>query len=444
MITAHDVTKIYKIYAAQVDRMKEALHPFKKKYHKDFYALRDINFSIEPGEVVGIIGKNGSGKSTLLKILTNVLTPTSGTVSVTGRISSLLELGAGFNPEMTGRDNVYFQGTLLGLGRREMDRQLPAILDFADIGDFVDQPVKSYSSGMFVRLAFACAVNVAPDVLIVDEALAVGDAVFQRKCYEKFDAFKSAGKTILLVSHDMEAIKRLCTRAILLNNGQLLQDDIPTEVVLSYFQILFPEEHDATKTICHEIKPQKNIEDVSSQIQDEATSEKMTVTYEKAPRGWGVGGALIRKITLDGFLRGNIFSDESCLTITYYCEWDIGIVSKKIADAVVIPNIIVGCTVHNRENILISAFNTYESGFFIDPFSGNGAVVVSKLYIPTLAPGDYFFEPAIALGNQDNHVMLQWYETPIHLICATKRQYTFGVTHIKTSNTITILGKTAS
>jgi len=436
MIIAKNVTKTYKIYATQMDRMKEALHPFKKQYHKDFYALHDVNFSIAPGEVVGIIGKNGSGKSTLLKILTGVLAPTSGEVSVTGRVSSLLELGAGFNPEMTGRDNIYFQGTLLGLSKKEMQGQVPAILEFADIGDFIDQPVKSYSSGMFVRLAFACAVNVSPDILIVDEALAVGDAAFQRKCYEKFDVFKEAGKTILLVSHDMETVKRLCSRALLLNEGHLLQDAMPQKAVLAYFRLLFPEEYVVTKRAC----PADMAATATGQPDaSSATPEMLSIAYDTSQMAWGSGGGVIRKIEIQGLTEGNVFADESCLTISYSCEWDIAQVSKKIAEFAVLPNIIVGCTVHNRANILVAAFNTYEGGLLIDPFAGKGVVIVSTLNLPPLAPGDYFFKPAIAVGNQENNVMLRWHENPIHLICTTQRPYTFGITHIKSTHTSTLV-----
>lgn len=441
MIIAKNISKVYKIYATQMDRMKEALHPLKKKYHKDFYALRDINFTIEPGEVVGIIGKNGSGKSTLLKILTDVLAPTSGTVSVVGRVSSLLELGAGFNPEMTGRDNIYFQGTMLGISRKDMERQIPAILEFADIGEFVDQPVKSYSSGMFVRLAFACAVNVSPDILIVDEALAVGDAAFQRKCYEKFDVFKEAGKTILLVSHDMETIKRLCSRTILLHNGQLLQDDVPQKVVLSYFRLLFPEEYVVTQKCL--AKPA--IDGVGAAGKgaggEHGDGACLSIAFDTNQMVWGAGGGLIRQIDIAGLVEGNIFADESRLTITYYCEWDTAAVSKKIAEATVSPNLIIGCTVHNKANILVAAFNTYEGGLRIDPFAGRGAVVTSRLQLPPLAPGDYFFKPAIAVGNQENNVMLRWHENPIHLVCTTQRAYTFGVTHIKTTHSARMLDR---
>ena len=185
-IKIKDLTKCYKIYNKPSDRLKESLDPFRKKYHRDFFALNNVCFNVKRGETVGIIGKNGSGKSTLLKLITGVLTPTDGNIIVNGKISALLELGAGFNPEFTGIENIYMNGTIMGFSKVEMDKKLQDIIDFADIGDFINQPVKMYSSGMFARLAFAVAINIEPDILIVDEALSVGDVFFQNKCFKKF------------------------------------------------------------------------------------------------------------------------------------------------------------------------------------------------------------------------------------------------------------------
>lgn len=221
-IKAENLSKVYKLYTSPVDRLKESLHPYRRKYHHDFHALHDVSFEIKKGESIGIIGKNGSGKSTLLKIITGVLTPTSGAVQVDGKIAALLELGAGFNLELNGIENVYFNGMLMGYTREEMDDRLDDILAFADIGEFVSQPVKSYSSGMFVRLAFAVAINVEPEILIVDEALSVGDMFFQAKCMTALDRFRSKGCTILFVSHSTQTIKSLCQRAVHLKNGRIV------------------------------------------------------------------------------------------------------------------------------------------------------------------------------------------------------------------------------
>lgn len=235
-IQVKHLDKMYKLYNKPSDRLRETLG-FKVPV-REHYALRDVNFQVERGETVGIIGTNGSGKSTILKIITGVLNPTAGEVKVDGRISALLELGAGFNMEYTGIENVYLNGTMMGFSKEEVDARLQGILDFADIGDFVYQPVKSYSSGMFVRLAFAVAINIDPEILIVDEALSVGDVFFQAKCYRKFEEFKKMGKTILFVSHDLSSISRYCDRVILLNKGVKLEEGSPKQMVDMYKQLL--------------------------------------------------------------------------------------------------------------------------------------------------------------------------------------------------------------
>lgn len=233
-IRVENLTKIYKLYNTPVDRLKEALSPIRRKYHHDFHALQNVSFEVKKGETMGVIGKNGSGKSTLLKMITGVLTPTSGGVSVNGKVSALLELSAGFNPELTGIENVYFNGSLMGYCREEMDNRLDNVLRFADIGEFVYQPVKTYSSGMFVRLAFAVAINVEPEILIVDEALSVGDIFFQQKCYTEIRRKIDGGTTCLFVSHDTAAVSNLCKRAILLDKGVVVIDSSTEKVVNSF------------------------------------------------------------------------------------------------------------------------------------------------------------------------------------------------------------------
>ncbi len=229
---------MYKLYDKPSDRLKESLGLSRKKRYREHYALNDVNFDIEEGECVGIIGVNGSGKSTILKIITGVLNPTQGEVKVDGRISALLELGAGFNMEYSGLENVYLNGTMIGFSKEEIDARLDDILAFADIGDYIHQPVKMYSSGMFVRLAFAVAINIDPEILIVDEALSVGDVFFQAKCYHKFEEFKAQGKTILFVSHDLSSISKYCDRVILLHKGKMLDQGTPKAMVDMYKQLL--------------------------------------------------------------------------------------------------------------------------------------------------------------------------------------------------------------
>lgn len=238
-IVVKDVSKKYRLFDSARDRLKEALHPFSKHYHREFWALKGVRFEVPRGQTVGILGRNGSGKSTLLQIIAGIMRPTTGDVIVNGRVSALLELGAGFNPEFTGRENVIFQAQVMGLPRDAINLRLPEIEAFADVGEFFDQPIKTYSSGMFVRVAFASAINVDPDILIVDEALAVGDVRFQHKCFRTFAEFQEKKKTILLVTHNVDAVVKHCDRAILLDGGVVLEDGLPKNVVDCYLELMF-------------------------------------------------------------------------------------------------------------------------------------------------------------------------------------------------------------
>ena len=237
-IRLQGVSKYYKLYDSPRDRLKEALHPLGKVYHRDFYALRDINLEVKSGEILGVVGRNGCGKSTLLKLICRVLTPSSGTLQVTGQISALLELGAGFNPEFTGLQNIYFLGTIIGMQRDDVQARLNDIIAFADIGQFIHQPLKTYSSGMKARLGFAVAAHIDPDILVIDEVLAVGDDLFKRKCYSKMEEFFGDGKTVIYVSHDTNSINRLCTRAILLDNGEIILDSDSATATKFYLKFL--------------------------------------------------------------------------------------------------------------------------------------------------------------------------------------------------------------
>ncbi len=239
VIKAEKIEKKYKLYQRNRDRVLDAFGlSGKKERFRYHYALNGVDFEVKKGETVGIIGTNGSGKSTLLKILTGVLTPTAGTVQVKGRISALLELGAGFNMDYNGIENIYLNGTMMGFSKEEIDARIDDILAFADIGEYINQPCKTYSSGMFVRLAFAVSINIDPEILIVDEALSVGDVFFQAKCYRKFEDFKKQGKTILFVSHDLSSVSRYCDRVYLLNKGEMLGSGSPKEMIDKYKQIL--------------------------------------------------------------------------------------------------------------------------------------------------------------------------------------------------------------
>lgn len=285
-IKVENVSKIYKLYNKPSERLLDALGLIKKDRFKDHRALDNVSFEVEKGECIGIIGTNGSGKSTILKIITGVLSPTSGNVEIKGRISALLELGAGFNMEYTGIENVYLNGMMMGFTREEMDERLPEILKFADIGDFVNQPCKTYSSGMFVRLAFAVAINIDPEILIVDEALSVGDAFFQAKCYKKFDDFKAQGKTIIFVSHDISSVAKYCDRVILLNKGVKLHEGSPKETIDLYKKVLLNQDQKiengqvlAEKSVSVDTKLWKSNYELNPDVNEYGTGEAEIIDF---------------------------------------------------------------------------------------------------------------------------------------------------------------------
>ncbi len=241
-VKLQNISKIYKLYDKPIDRLKESLHPFKKKYHKEFYALKNINLEIKKGEVLGIVGVNGAGKSTLLKIIAGVLTPTHGRVIINGKINAILELSSGLKPEMTGRENIRLNLQINGI-QNDLDRLVSEIIEFADIGEHIDQPVKSYSSGMKARLGFGLATSTDPDVLIVDEVLAVGDVLFKRKCYNRIENLFKKGKTVIFVSHDAQAVVEFCSDAILLYDREIILSDHPKKVTDYYQKLVFSKDH---------------------------------------------------------------------------------------------------------------------------------------------------------------------------------------------------------
>ncbi len=276
-VNLRNVSKFYKLYDSPKDRLKEALHPFKKKYHREFYALRNIDLQIRRGEILGIVGQNGSGKSTLLKLISGVIQPSIGKVVVKGAISALLELGAGMNPEFSGIQNIYFSGTMMGFSRKEMDEKVDNIVSFSDIGTFIHQPLKTYSSGMRTRLGFALAINMDPEILILDEVLAVGDTLFRRKCYTKMEQFFRSGCTVLYVSHSANSINEICTRAILMDKGEQILSGPPKLVTMHYQKYLFT--------------PAEGREQVRKHIIHLDRDEEMKNKFASLPDGNGDGPA---------------------------------------------------------------------------------------------------------------------------------------------------------
>lgn len=389
-ISVKNLSKKYKLYDSPKHRLKEALHPFRKKYHRDFWALRDVSFEVKKGETIGIIGKNGSGKSTLLQLICGILQPTDGEVAVNGRISSLLELGAGFNPEFTGRQNVYMNGALMGFTKKEMDQRFDAIADFADIGEFIDQPVKTYSSGMYVRLAFAAAINVDPDILLVDEALAVGDIRFQQKCFRRMFAFREEGKTILMVTHDTTVVTRFCNRTTWLHDGRIRQSGAPEEVVKSYFSYMV---YDAVTTDAKE----------SSGLKDKGPRLSSEVVWEDVTRctSFGEGGAVIKRTTLYDSQRSkktNLLSGGELVVLML----DIEIVNN-------IDSPIAGFVLNDRYGNSIIGTNSHLIGNELPPLKQGDKVTVEFAFrFPRLKNGEYLFAVAIAEGTQHAHVQHHW------------------------------------
>lgn len=301
-IKVEHISKVYKLYNNPMDRLKESLGLTKKKKYTEYYALNDVNIEVKRGETVGIIGTNGAGKSTILKIITGVLNPSSGNVEINGRISALLELGAGFNMEYTGLENVYLNGTMIGFTREEIDAKLDDILEFADIGDFINQPVKTYSSGMFVRLAFAVAINIDPEILIVDEALSVGDVFFQAKCYHKFEEFKKMGKTILFVTHDMGSIQKYCDRAVLLSHGNKVSEGNPKEMIDAYKKLIVNQ-----YTVDEDVDSQKNEDKDLIEPEYELWKDNMVTNPDVISYGNGMADIIDYASFNDKNVIGNVF-----------------------------------------------------------------------------------------------------------------------------------------
>ena len=374
IITVENVTKVYPLYDKAIDRLKETLSPIKKCYHKDYYALNDISFSVKKGETVGIIGTNGSGKSTILKIITGVLTPTAGKVSVVGKISALLELGAGFNQDYTGMENLYMNGTMMGYTKEEMDAKIPEILAFADIGDFVNQPVKTYSSGMFVRLAFALAINVEPEVLIVDEALAVGDIFFQSKCYKRMNEIKEKGTTILMVTHDMSSIIKYCDRVILLNKGDKVSEGTPGDMVDIYKRIL-ANQFDVEEDVQNEDEPKlNNIVENSGSLWKENLG--VNSSYEE------YGDKRIEIVDFGVFDSKNRISNIIEKNDTFRIRMRV-----KINDKIVTP--IFAYTIKDSKGTEISGTNTYLEEINTEMMDVGKEYIVTFEQVASLQGGEY-------------------------------------------------------
>lgn len=384
-IEIKDICKIYHLYDSPRQRLKEVLSIRNKKYHKDFYALNGISVSIDSGQAVGIIGTNGSGKSTLLKIICEVLTPTTGEIVVNGKIAALLELGAGFNPEYTGIENIYLNGTLMGYTREEVAQKIPSILEFADIGDFIHQPVKTYSSGMFARLAFAVSINVEPDILIVDEALSVGDIRFQQKCFRKMEELK-AQKTVLMVTHDMGAVMKFCDKVLWIEKGTMMGFGTPEEMVKRYQAYLANQ-----KLTVSEIKGDKTSSSKDEIYPLNSLDEKFESYGEKTSQIEAVG----------------LFKRGSREEIHYVHGKDELDFVFKVRNSKGLENAIAGFTVFDRLGNNIFSLNSFLSNDNIDT-NAEECLFICQFTMPEVNEGVYTISPAIAIGTQSEHIMLHW------------------------------------
>lgn len=420
-INIKNVNKVYKLYDKPIDRLKESLSVSKKSYHRDFHALKDISFEVRKGETVGIIGKNGSGKSTLLKIITGVLSPSSGQVTVNGRVSALLELGAGFNLEFTGIQNIYLNGTMMGYSSAEVEKKIPAIIEFADIGDFINQPVKTYSSGMFARLAFAVAINVEPDILIVDEALSVGDIFFQNKCFKKFDELKEKNTTIIFVSHDIGSIRQMCSRVLWLDSSeQLLYDD--REIVCAqYLNKRFSENNEMNSKLIEQFE-------YNSIKLNEAAGQ--SVKFPKViPRENSVFSDSVEIVSFFLTDSNDIVTDELDVDNIYICH----IIANVKKD---LEHLIAGFVWESNKGVSLFSVNTFlGSSTNFNAKKGDIIEINFEFKLPRIMKGDYLLSPAIAQGTQDSHVMLTWL-TNVKKIIVNNSSYNLSLVEIEANTTL--------
>jgi lipopolysaccharide transport system ATP-binding protein len=393
------VSKSYAIYDAPGDRLKELLCLNRIKRHKDFWALRDIGFEVARGETFCVVGENGSGKSTLLQMVAGILAPSSGSVNVTGRVSALLELGAGFNPEFSGRDNVYLNGSILGFSTRELDQRYHEIEAFAEIGDFIDQPVKTYSSGMVVRLAFAVAINVDPEVLLVDEALAVGDIYFRQRCMRKVHELRARGITILFVSHAVSDVKAIGDRAMWLDHGRIVDIGDPDRVISKYLAAMTEKD---SSYLLHRPRP---VEKRSAG--GPVCAPEVVETIPNIDNRFGDGRASIIGVAV---------MDEQGrpLHMLSPCTRAVVRISVRAKEEVPLP--IVGFMLRNQLGMDFSGTNTAREGYEL-PAMQAGDVYTVDFYVdlPELYAASFSFSPAIADGTLTGYRMCDWIDNAVAL-----------------------------
>ncbi len=389
-VRIEQLSKKYPVYDRPSQKVLEILSFRKLQLHREYWALQDLDLDLEPGTTLGVVGPNGSAKRTLLQLIAGILSPTRGVCAVSGSVAALLELGAGFNPEFSGRENVFMNAAIQGLTNAQIESRFDDILDFAEIGEFIEQPVKTYSSGMFMRLAFSAAIHVDPDILLVDEALAVGDLIFQHRCVSRIRRMRREGKTILFVTHDLQAITKFCDRAILLDGGRILLDGSPEKVASGYQQLIFEREQKRAGDDAY--MPQGE--------QDEALPEVNTIP--NIDNRYGDGGAQIRGIIIqstDGRVLNEVQAGQEVLLL----------VSARYARDFDHP--IVGFTIRDHLGVEIGSSNTSYQGRHLPPAGKGETVIVGfRIVIPAIRPGSYSISPAVARGTIWEHKIEDWVE----------------------------------
>ncbi len=419
-IEADHVSKAFRMYDTPMDKLKEALSIDKKVLHTDFYAVTDLSFSVKKGEILGIMGRNGSGKSTLLKMITGIYEPTSGKITVSGKISSLLELGMGFNMEYTGIDNIFFYGTLMGLSKSQMEEKLQSVIDFAEIGDYVYQPVKTYSSGMFARLAFSCAINVEPDILIVDEILSVGDMRFQAKCFNKFREFKEAGVTILYVGHDVATMRTFCDTAIWIDKGRMVDIGDPTFISAKYTEFMHIE--DISEFTGYKRRSKQEQETDRKQNDPKKESSKIEGSlFPDSIAHWGMAPGMMRSAGLydETGKRKSVFQADEKIRVELIFD-----VSKEMK---------AGClsaafSIKNTEGTDIIVKTTYDEKINLQQ---EGTVKVSFDFVSGLANGDYYLVAALEDRREASIKYYEYIEGACYFKMYTPRKI-FGIYDVDT------------
>lgn len=430
-ISLKNVSKYYKLYNSPKDRLKEAISRKGNILHKKFYATKNIDLEIKKGEILGIVGKNGSGKSTLLKLITGVLKPDEGSIEVNGKISALLELGSGFNPEFTGMQNIFFYGTILGFRKEEMEEKIDAIIAFADIGEFIDQPLKNYSSGMKSRLGFAVAVHIDPEILILDEVLSVGDELFKRKSYAKMEEFFKSGKTIIYVSHNSNSIKQLCTRAIFLLDGEMILDSTPHTVITSYEKYFFSDKKNQDK-IKSEIKSyhKEKYSKVSKRIKsvDEQKEKDYFISGMKTEE------TIIRNRRVDIFditilnekrETVNVLQIGKMYTLSYKVHFDEECYQVKF-----------GHLIKNEKGVWISGYTLPSRKEALSIVKAGEEYIVQAEFQCDVNKGSYFFEISVTSDIGDDRVYLIW-KKDVYMVKVVGNNYDFwSMVNIWSKNTL--------